>query len=315
VQRDPLYPPIEPYRSGTLAVDGQHTLYWEECGNPSGVPVVFLHGGPGAGCAPIHRRFFDPSHYRVVLFDQRGAGRSRPLASVEANSPDILVADIERLRRHLGIEAWHVFGGSWGSTLALLYAQAHPAHCRGLILRGIFLMRRREIDWFLYGMRRFFPEAWRSLVEPIPEAERDDLLEAYYARLMDPDAEVHLPAARRWAGYEAACSTLLPNPRAASASGDGRHALALSRIETHFFRNHLVIPEERILEAMDAIAQHPAIIVQGRYDVVCPPATALELKDHWPGAELAIIDDAGHSALEPGIRTALVKATNAMKRH
>src|SRR6266404_4416850 len=240
MSRRDLFPPIEPYATGMLAVDGRHTLYWEQVGNPNGLPVIFLHGGPGAGATPTHRRFFDPASYRIVIFDQRGAGRSTPLGEVTDNTTRHLVADIERLRRHFGVERWVVFGGSWGSTLALTYAEAHPERCRALVLRGIFLCRRSEIDWFLNGVRAVFPEAWRAFAAAIPEGARGDLLTAYYRRLVDPDPAVHLPAARAWSIYEGACSTLLPSADSAATLGEQRMSLGLARIEAHYFVNEAI---------------------------------------------------------------------------
>jgi proline iminopeptidase len=312
--RRELFPPIEPYRTGTLRLDQRHTMYWEQSGNPRGAPVLFLHGGPGAGATAVHRRFFDPDHWRIVIFDQRGAGRSSPLGETRDNSPAHLLADIEHLRRELGVERWLVFGGSWGSTLALAYAQAHPERCLGLVLRGIFLCRQTEIDWFLYGVRRIFPEAWRGFAGFLPEAERGDILAAYYRRLLDPDPRIHLPAARAWGTYEGACSTLLPNPETAAAFGDDRLALGLARVEAHFFSHHLFEGEADLLTRIGAIRHLPAVIVQGRYDMVCPIGSADALARTWPEAEYVIVPDAGHSAMEPGIREQLVLATERMKR-
>ncbi len=312
IRRD-LFPPLEPYRTGGLRLDALHTMYWEQSGNPRGAPVLFLHGGPGAGATPVHRRFFDPDYWRIVIFDQRGAGRSIPLGEIRDNSPDHLVADIERLRTELGIEKWLVFGGSWGSTLALDYAETYPQRCLGLILRGIFLCRASEIEWFLYGAQRFFPEAWRAFAGFLPESERGDILAAYYRRLIDPDPALHLPAARAWGSYEGACSTLLPNPETIAAFGEERLALGLARIEAHFFRNHLFSGERDLIARIGRIRHLPGIIVQGRYDIVCPIATADELARAWPNAEFVIVPDAGHSAMEPGIREQLVLATERMK--
>ncbi len=233
--RRDLYPPIDPNRTGHLRLDLRHMMYWEESGNPRGPAILFLHGGPGAGATAVHRRFFDPTHWRIVIFDQRGGGRSTPLAETEGNTPDHLVEDIERLRRELGISEWVIFGGSWGSTLALHYAETHPHRTAGLILRGIFLCRQSEIDWFLYGMRAVFPEAWRAFAGFLPEAERGDLLDAYYRRLTDPTPRVHMAAARAWSVYEGACSTLLPNPETIAAFGEDRLALGLARLEAHYF--------------------------------------------------------------------------------
>lgn len=313
IRRD-LFLPIEPYGTGHLQLDSRHTMYWEQSGNPHGVPALFLHGGPGAGATAVHRRFFDPSYWRIVIFDQRGGGRSTPLGETADNSPDDLVADIERLRAELGIAQWLVFGGSWGSTLALYYAQTHPERCSGLVLRGIFLCRSEEIAWFLYGMRTVFPEAWRALSGFLPVAERNDILGGYHRRLMDPDPSVHMPAARAWSLYEGACSTLLPNPETLAAFGEDRLALGLARIEAHFFTHHLFSGERDLICHIDRIRHLPGIIVQGRYDMVCPIRSADELARAWPEAEYVIVADAGHSAMEPGIRDQLVRATDRMKR-
>jgi len=308
--RIPFFPAIEPYRSGRLKVDEPHELYWEECGAPDGLPVVFLHGGPGAGSSPAHRRFFDPKRYRIIVFDQRGAGRSTPLGETAGNDTARLVADIETLRGHLAIETWFVFGGSWGSTLALAYAKAHPDRVRGLFLRGIFLMQPSEIDWFLYGMKAVFPEAWERFANFLPAEEREDLLGNYRKRLNDPDPAVRVPAARSWSLYEGSCSTLLPNPEVMSTSGEERHAVGLARIEAHYFTNNLFDPPDALLRDIDIIRNIPAVIVQGRYDLVCPIITADALHRLWPEADYIIVPDAGHSALEPGIRSALISATN-----
>jgi proline iminopeptidase len=312
--RRDIFPPIEPYQTGRLRLDNRHTMYWEQSGNPRGVPALFLHGGPGAGATAVHRRFFDPDHWCIVIYDQRGAGRSTPLGETRDNSPAHLVADIERLRIELGIEKWLVFGGSWGSTLALDYAEAYPGRCAGLVLRGIFLCRAAEIDWFLYGVRRVFPEAWRDFAGFLPEGERGDILAAYYRRLLDPDPAVHMPAARAWGTYEGACSTLLPNPETVTAFGEERLALGLARIEAHFFRNYLFVGERDLIARVGHIRHLPGIIVQGRYDMVCPIGSADELARAWPEVEYVIVPDAGHSAMEPGIRGQLVLATERMKR-
>lgn len=288
-------------------------MYWEQSGNPSGVPVVFLHGGPGAGSTPAHRRFFDPHHYRIVIFDQRGAGRSTPHGELVDNTTPHLVADIEKLRRHLRIDSWLVFGGSWGSTLALAYAEAHPARCRALILRGVFLCRKIEIDWFLYGLRHVFPEAWRAFAGFLPEHERGDLLESYHRRLTHPDPAVHMPAARAWSTYEGACSTLLPSPETVSAFAEDRMALGLARIEAHYFRHNGFFDENQLLRDAGRLAGIPATIVQGRYDMVCPILSADDLARAWPEATYVIVPDAGHSAMEPGIRAALVAAMERYK--
>jgi proline iminopeptidase len=308
-----LFPRIEPYETGRLAPDDRHSVYWEQSGNPQGQPVVFLHGGPGAGASPDHRRFFDPKHYRIVIFDQRGAGRSTPLGELADNTTPHLIADMERLREHLGIGRWQVFGGSWGSTLALAYAQTHPEQVTSLVLRGIFLCRPQEIDWFLHGMGTFFPETRRRFVEHLPQAERGDLLASYFRRLTDPDPAVHLPAARAWSIYEGACSTLLPSPETVAAFGEDRMALGLARIEAHYFTHDIFLPENSLLDGVGRQAGIPSVIVQGRYDMVCPIATADELHAAWPEADYQVVPDAGHSALEPGIRRALVAATEKFK--
>jgi proline iminopeptidase len=312
--RSDLFAPIDPYGTGLLRLDDRHAMYWEQSGNPRGVPVVFLHGGPGAGATPAHRRFFDPYHYRIVVFDQRGAGRSTPHGEIAANTTPILVDDIERLRVHLGIERWHVFGGSWGSTLALAYAQSHPARVRSLALRGIFLGRKPEIDWFLYGIGNVFPEAWRAFAHFLPEAERGDLLANYWTRLIDPDPAMHLPASRAWSAFEGACSTLLPSPETVQAFSEDRMALSLARIEAHYFRNGLFVPEGALLDGVTKIRDIPATIVQGRYDMVCPIVTADLLAKAWPEARYVVVPDAGHSAMEPGIRAQLVAAMERAKR-
>ena len=309
----PLYPAIESRQGGLLDTGSVHRLYWEESGSASGVPVVFLHGGPGAGASPVHRQFFDPGHYRIVIFDQRGAGRSTPLGGLEANTTPDLVADMERLREHLGIERWIIFGGSWGSALALAYAEHHPERCLALVLRGIFLGRPTEIDWFLYGIRNVFPESWRAFAGFIPEEERGDLLAAYGRRLVDPDPAVHMPAARRWSVYEGSCSTLLPNPALVADFASDRVALGLARIEAHYFSNRLFLPDGFLLANIDRIRHLPAVIVQGRYDAVCPTVTADDLHRAWPEAEYHVVADSGHSAFEPGIRSRLVRAMDEMR--
>ncbi len=308
-----LFPEITPRRQGFLEPDSVHRIYWEESGNPSGMPVLFLHGGPGSGTSPQQRRFFDPAYYRIILFDQRGAGKSTPYAELVDNTTPYLIADIELLRTTLGIEKWLVFGGSWGSTLALAYGEAHPEACLGFVLRGIFLCRKSEIDWFLYGMRALFPEAWREFAAIVPESERDDLLAAYYARLTDPDPAVHLPAARAWGHYEAACSTLLPSDTLVQSFESDAVALSLARIEAHYFVNDIFLPENSLLDNLHRIRHLPAVIVQGRYDAVCPIVTADELARAWPEAFYEVIPDAGHSAFESGIARALVEATEAFK--
>ncbi|HEX4782288.1 MAG TPA: prolyl aminopeptidase [Usitatibacter sp.] len=309
----PLFPPIEPYASGMLDLDSPHRMYFEQSGNPRGVPVVFLHGGPGAGASAVHRQFFDPAFYRIVVLDQRGAGRSTPLGCLEANTTPKLVDDLERLRKHLGIDKWMVFGGSWGSTLALAYAEHHPGRCLALVLRGIFLCRKSEIDWFLHGLQQIFPEAWRTFSGYIPEGERADLLEAFHKRLTHPDPAVHMPAARCWSVYEGSCSTLLPNPALVADFATDRVALGLARIEAHYFKNDIFLPGNFLLDNAGRLKPIPGVIVQGRYDIVCPTVSADDLHHAWPEAQYHVVADAGHSAFEPGIRSKLVSATQALK--
>lgn len=308
-----LFPPLEPYRSGMLPVDTLHTLYWEECGNPDGVPVLFLHGGPGGGIAPAHRRFFDPAYYRIVLFDQRGAGKSTPLGEYRNNTTQLLIDDIESLRRMLGIDRWLVFGGSWGATLALAYGQAHPQCCLGFVLRGIFLGARAEIDWFLYGMRWFFPEAHDAFIADIPSAERGDLLRAYQKRLFSDDAGVSMQAARSWSRYEGNCLFLQPQAETIDAFSSDVIALGIGRLEAHYFLHQAFLDEDQLIRDIDRIRHIPAVIVQGRYDAICPPASAWRLHQAWPQARLHIIADAGHAALEPGTAAALVAATEQFR--
>ena len=309
----PLFPPIEPFDSGMLERDSPHRLYYEQSGNPRGVAAVFLHGGPGAGASAVHRQFFDPRFYRIVVFDQRGAGRSTPLGCLENNTTPHLVEDMEALRKHLRIDRWLVFGGSWGSTLALAYAEEHPERCLALVLRGIFLCRASEIDWFLYGLRQIFPEPWRTFSGYVPEEERGDLLSAYHKRLTHPDPAVHLPAARSWSVYEGSCSTLLPNPALVADFASDRVALGLARIEAHYFRHDIFLPENFLLDNVARIKSIPSVIVQGRYDIVCPTVSADDLHRAWPEAEYTVVHDAGHSAFEPGIRSRLVAATEHFK--
>ncbi len=308
-----LYPEIAPFATGILRLDEMHLMYWEQSGRADGVPILFLHGGPGAGATAGNRRFFDPAHYRIVIYDQRGAGRSRPFGALANNTTPHLVADIERLRSFLGIERWIVFGGSWGSTLALAYAEVHPGRCLALVLRGIFLCRPAEIDWFLYGMGRFFPERWRAFAEHLPPEERSDLLANYHARLIDPDPRVHLPAARAWSRYEGACSTLLPSAETVAEFERDEMALGLARIEAHYFTNRIFLPENALLDRIDRIRGIPGFIVQGRYDMVCPIATAAALAEAWPEAETVVAEDSGHSASEPAICRELVAITDRLR--
>ena len=311
--RGDLFPEIGPYETGYLPLTDGHVMYWEQVGNPRGLPVLFLHGGPGAGAGTVHRRFFDPDFWRVVIFDQRGAGRSRPLGGLAANTTPDLVGDIERLRRHLGVERFLLFGGSWGSTLALAYAQAHAERVAACVLRGVFLGRPSEVEWFLHGVAAVFPDAHAAFAGFLPQAERADLLGSYLRRLSDADPAVHMPAARAWSVYEGSCSTLLPSPDSVFSFAQDRSALGLARIEAHYFTQDLFLPEGGLLGGMGRIAHIPAEIVQGRYDMICPARTAFELAGAWPSARLTVIPDAGHSALEPGMRRALVAAVERFR--
>jgi proline iminopeptidase len=310
-ERRSLYPPVEPHHSGHLDRGG-HSIYYEVSGNPQGKPVVFVHGGPGGGSSPNQRRYFDPQRYRIVLFDQRGCGQSRPHASLDDNTTWHLAEDMEALREHLEIERWMVFGGSWGSTLSLVYAISHPDRVTELVLRGIFLMRSWELSWFYQqGTSRFFPDAWEKFLEPIPESERDDLIPAYYRRLTGDDEEQRLEAARAWSVWEGSTCFLIPRQRHVQATAAARFALAFARIECHYFVNRGFLPSESyILDNAAAFAAIPGVIVQGRYDVICPAQSAWELSRAWPKGELSIIDDAGHSSFEPGIVDALIRATD-----
>jgi proline iminopeptidase len=308
-----LYPQIEPYSRFRLEVGDGHELYCELCGNPDGKTAVVLHGGPGAGCSPFMRRFFDPRAFRVLLFDQRGAGKSTPSGGLANNTTWDLVHDLERLRERLGVEQWLLFGGSWGSALALLYAQCHPERVSALLLRGVFTMSRAELDWFYGGgAARFYPEAWEDFVEPIPAPERDDLIGAYYRRLISEDETVQTRYARPWVRWETSTAALRP-PRG-NPPVNGSYARAFARIESHFFHHRGWLERDsQILLDMPRIARIPGVIVQGRYDVICPPHTALRLADAWPGVELAVIDDAGHALSEPGITSALIEATDRFR--
>jgi len=307
-----LYPALEPYDSGVLQVSPLHTLYHEQSGNPDGHAAVVLHGGPGSGTGPNMRRFFDPARYRIVLFDQRGAGRSTPRAELRENTTWDLVADMERLRVELGIERWLVFGGSWGSTLALAYAQKHPDRVTALVLRGIFMLRRWELEWFYQsGAHRMFPDAWRDFLAPIPVVERVDLISAYHRRLTGEDPAVRLQAARAWAKWEARLSFMQENVGYVSAFDDDQQALAFSRIESHYFVNGGFFEvEDQLLRDVGRIRHIPGTIVHGRYDVVCPVQNAFDLHAAWPEADLRVVPDAGHSAFEPGNLRALVEATD-----
>jgi proline iminopeptidase len=311
--RGDLFPDTEPFATGYLPLEDGHVMYWEQVGHPHGMPVLFLHGGPGAGAGIIHRRFFDPHHWRAIIFDQRGAGRSRPQGSLRNNTTDALVRDVEALRERLGIHRWLLFGGSWGSTLALCYAQAHPERVAAMILRGIFLGRNSELDWFLHGLAAVFPDAHAAFAGFLPEEERGDLLGGYLRRLLNPDPAVHLPASRAWSIYEGTCSTLLPTPAAVASFARDQAALGLARIEAHYFANGLFLPPEGILGRMHRIEHIRAEIIQGRYDMICPARTAFDLAATWRNARLTVVPDAGHSALEPGIRRALVAALDRFR--
>lgn len=304
-----LYPEIKPYATHRLAVDKLHQLYIEECGNPDGLPVVFVHGGPGAGCEPYHRRFFDPNVYRIVLFDQRGCGRSTPHAELTGNTTQALVGDMEAIRQHLHVDKWVVFGGSWGSTLGLVYAQTHPEAVLGLILRGIFLCSRREIHWFYQdGASRIFPDYWEDFLRPIPEAERGDLVRAYYKRLTGDDEVARMAAAKAWSLWEGRAATLQLSKAVVDHFARPSTAFSLARIECHYFMNDSFLEADQILRNAHRLADIPAILVHGRYDIVCPVENAWALHRAWPQATLKIIADAGHSASEPGITDALIKA-------
>ncbi|WP_306394215.1 prolyl aminopeptidase [Telluria beijingensis] len=308
------HPPPEPYRHGMLPVDALHSIYWEESGNPHGAPVLVLHGGPGAGSSPIWRQFFDPDHYRIVQFDQRGAGKSTPPGEWRANTTPLLVADIEALRALLGIEQWLVFGGSWGATLALAYGQAHPASCQGFILRSPFLCTREEIAWFFEGARLFHPELYAELASPIPAEERGDLLGAYARRLLCDDEATYLPAARRWSRFEVARASLRGAVTSDSPLPDAL-AINLARLEAHYFRNGGFFEEGHLLRNMHRIAHLPAIVIQGRHDTLSVPLTAFRVAGMWPGAALRIVEDGCHTALEPGMQEVLLQASELFKRN
>jgi proline iminopeptidase len=311
-----LYPEIEPFDSGLLKVSALHTLYYEQSGNPNGKPVVFLHGGPGGGTSPKCRRFFDPAIYRIVLFDQRGCGKSTPHADLTDNTTWDLVADIERLRGHLAIDRWQVFGGSWGSTLALAYAQTHPDKVTELVLRGIFMLRRWELEWFYQkGCDALYPDAWETYLNAIPEAERGDLMSAYHRRLTSTDPKTRTDAARAWSVWEGATSFLWQDPSHIESSAEDEFALAFARIECHYFVNGGFFEhDDQLLRNVDRIRKIPTVIVQGRYDVVCPLRSAWDLHRAWPEADLHIVQDAGHSAFEPGITHELLEATDRFGR-
>ena len=309
-ENDQLFPPIAPLRTHRLDVGAGHNLYVEESGNPDGIPVIYLHGGPGAGVSALHRQFFDPDLYRIILFDQRGSGQSRPFAEVSNNTTWDLVEDIEKIRRYFGIDKWVVFGGSWGSTLALVYGINNPDQCLGFILRGIFLGTKPEIDWFMNDMGRFYPEAWDRFIHALPPSERDDLLFNFHRRLVDASPSIYIPAAEAWSGYENSCATLASELR----GGGGRMGLSLARLEAHYFVNKCFLEDDYIIDNISVLEGKPATIVQGRHDVICPPVSASNLAKHWHSAHLKLVDDAGHSALEPGILKALMSALKQMPR-
>ncbi|NJM19217.1 MAG: prolyl aminopeptidase [Richelia sp. RM2_1_2] len=307
-----LYPPRDAYQEGKLQVSDLHTIYFEESGNPQGKPIVVLHGGPGGGCPSFYRQYFNPEKWRLIMFDQRGCGKSTPHAELRENTTWDLVGDIEKLRKHLGIDKWVVFGGSWGSTLSLAYSQTHPERCTGLILRGIFMLRQQELHWFYQeGASNIFPDAWEEYLKPIPLEERDNLLTAYYQRLTSEDKKIRLEAAKAWSIWEASTSKLFLDKSLMQTFGESAFADAFARIECHYFVNKGFFErEDQLLLNVDKIRHIPAVIVQGRYDVVCPMISAWELHKVWSEAEFIVVPDAGHSMSEPGIQTALINATD-----
>ena len=310
-KKNKLFPPIEPYDTGFIK-KGKHEIYYEQCGNPKGKPAIFLHGGPGGGCGSLSRRFFNPKKYRIILFDQRGCGRSKPHTCLEDNTTWHLIEDIESIRERLDIKKWLVFGGSWGSTLAIAYAQKHPKNVSQMVLRGIFMLRQKELQWFYqYGASEMYPEAWQGFLKEIPENERDDLIESYRKIFYGDDEEKKLSAAKAWSKWEASCSFINYNPNAVKESINAEFALAFALIENHYFVNKGFLDyENQLLDNIDIIRDIPSIIIQGRYDVVCPPTTAYELHSQWPESELVIAPFSGHSAFEKEITHELIKATN-----
>jgi proline iminopeptidase len=307
-----LYSALDTQSEGLLQVDDIHEVYWEISGNPNGVPILFVHGGPGAGTAPAHRRFFDPTHYCIILFDQRGAGRSKPYAEINNNTTQHLISDMEAIRCHLSIDKWVLFGGSWGATLSIAYGVAHPNRCLGFILRGVFLGRAFELDWFMRGIQAVFPEAWQAFVDYIPKNEQVDILAAYHRRLINSERSISGPAALAWNRFEQDCSTLKHDPNLGELAG-GNTALALARIESHYFINNMFFKENELLEKLHAIDFLPARIIQGRYDMICPVVTAVTLANSWQNSHLTVVPEAGHTAMEPATRTALKEATEAFK--
>ncbi|MDA9009446.1 prolyl aminopeptidase [Alphaproteobacteria bacterium] len=309
-----IYPAIQPSASGHHPTGDGHSIYWETVGADNAIPVIFLHGGPGGGLSPSFRRFFDPDRFKVLLFDQRGCGKSQPFGSMENNTTQHLISDIETLRELQGFEQAVIFGGSWGSTLALAYAQAHPQRCLHLVLRGVFLGRKTELDWFMDGMRCFFPETDSDFLKGADGKRGDELLSHYYAQLIDPDPEVHQPAALAWANYEAACTSIIPAKAPHYSFTNVAEAVAIAKAEAHYFVNGLFLSKTPILDSMDQLNHVPGTIIQGRYDVICPPITAYELAKAWPKSKLRIINNAGHSSMESGIRKALVGTMEELKK-
>lgn len=311
---DILFPPIEPYENGYLNVDDIHSLYWEQCGNPRGIPILFLHGGPGEGCNERKRRFFDPEYYRVILFDQRGAKRSKPLGEIRNNSPKHLVSDIVALKNMFGVEKWYIFGGSWGSTLGLLYAQAYPNHCLGLILRGISLFEKEDLDWWFRGMRYFYPELWEGFASLAPEKRQFDLPSAYYDMFTSDNEETRRIAAKTMQAYAMGCGTLLPSPFDSDWNDPEyvAYIIAFYKLFT-YYSIHYHFESNQLLDGAESMREIPGIIIQGRYDVMCPPVMAYQLHKAWPEAQYVIVPDAGHSSMEPSLAAALVQATEKFK--
>ena len=308
-----LYPIIEPYDYGLLDVGDNHKIYWEKTGNKNGIPILVLHGGPGAGGNKSLRQFFDPEVYNIIIFDQRGCGRSLPFASIEHNTTHDLVEDIEKIRLFLKIDKWIIFGGSWGSSLALVYSQKYPNNIKNIILRGIFLCRKHEIDWFLYGMKNIFPDYWKKFANYLPVAERDNLLDNYYRRLTDKNPKIHIEAGLTWARYEANCSTFLPNSSVNDDFSDSQSAFNLALMEAHYFKNNLFLKENQLLDNINKIKNIKGFIIQGRFDVICPPKSAYELSKVWTNSEIRIIEKAGHSSSEPEIRNAILQTLERIK--
>ncbi|ARN85370.1 prolyl aminopeptidase [Candidatus Nucleicultrix amoebiphila] len=309
-----LFPAIEPYDSGYLSVDELHQIYWEQCGNPQGVPIVFIHGGPGAGSSPGSRRFFDPKFYRIIVFDQRGAGRSRPFGEMRQNTTPLLVEDMEKLRDLLGIDQWILFGGSWGTTLGLAYAETYPQRCLGLILRGIFLCRPSEIEWFLYGTRTIYPEVWQRFADYIPKEERHDLLKAYHARVLHPDPLISIPACKEYFRFEMSMAYLTFSEESiAKIMEDEIAAIGLAKTEAHYFSHDTFLEENQLIKNAFNLKSIPGIIVHGRYDIVCPIISAYELHQVWPEAEFIIVPTGGHAGFDPAIMRELLKATEKFK--